>query len=179
MKIKISWKWVIIVSVMFGIFIAFILPKVDSYSSKKIGPFKSPDTSLIYSAEDLYQMAENYGELGRDVYIKLRWTFDIIWPILYTLFLVLWTIKLLEYISINKVSRYLFVIPIAGVAFDLLENIGATIVMFRYPLKSGIIANITPIMTFLKWITLSGSFLIIIILMVLIGWSKIKNIREG
>lgn len=144
-----------------------------------IGQFKSPDTSLIYSDKDLYQMAEIYGESGRDVYIKLRWTFDIIWPTLYTLFLVLWTMKLLKYISINKYSRYLFIVPIVGMMLDFMENLGTTIVMFRYPLKSGIIANITPIMTFLKWITLSGSFLIIIILVILIGLSKVKNIRDS
>lgn len=178
MESKLNWKWVIFASVIFLIFIVFVLPQVVRFSIKMTGHVKSPDTSLIYSAEDLYQMAETYGESGRDAYIKLRWTFDVIWPVVYTLFLVLWTRKLSEYISATKMLRYMFIIPIIGMLLDFLENIGSTIVMFRYPLQSGIIATITPVMTFLKWITLLGSFFIITILMIVIGWKKIRNIQE-
>lgn len=165
---KLSWEWVIVASVVFVIFSIFILPKVDKYSKKMLGQSKTPDTSFIYSSEDLYNMAENYGEIGRRVYIKLRWTFDVIWPIIYTSFLVLWTIKLSEYIIMDKFPSYLFIIPIIGTTFDFLENIGATIVMYRYPSKSGLIGRITPLMTFLKWIILGGAVLMIIILIFLI-----------
>lgn len=178
MKIKISWKWVVIVSIIFGLFTTLALPQFNRYSIQMMGQLKSPDTSLFYSAKDLYEMAEVYGHSGREAYIKLRWTFDVIWPLLYTLFLVLWTIKLLEYISIKKTPRFLPLIPIAGMGFDFLENIGATILMYRYPLPSDIIASITPLMTLLKWITLSVSFSIIIILMLIVGLGKFKKIGK-
>lgn len=178
MKSKLSWKWVIIVSVIFAIFIAFVLPQIDSYSNKITGQTKSPDTSLIYSAEDLYKMAESYGESGRATYIKLRWTFDLVWPIIYTLFLVLWAIKISEYTAKNKASRVLFVIPIIGMIFDFLENLGASILMYRYPLKSGLIANITPIMTLAKWITLSGFLLGTLFLLLFIGISNIRSSKK-
>ncbi len=175
MKKTLSWKWVLIASALFVLFIIFVLPQVANYSNEAIGHSSSPDTSLFYSADDLYQMAENYGESGRATYINLRWTFDIVWPLVYSLFLVLWIIKLSQYLSLYPFTRFLFIMPIVAMVLDFLENIGATIIMFRYPLSSGIIARITPIMTFFKWITLSGSFLIIIILVFLIVSSKIRK----
>lgn len=179
MKIKPDWRCIIIISAVFLLFIFLVFPPVNSYSIRMMGQSETPDTSLVYSAQGLYQMADNYGKPGRDAYIKLRWTFDLVWPVLYTLFLLLWTIKLSEYTSLKKASKYLFLIPVIGMILDFLENIGATIVMFRYPLKSGIIANITPIMTFLKWITLSVSVLVIIILLAMIGVGKIKKSSRG
>ena len=178
-KNKIKWKYLLTVSIIFILFLAFILPQVDNYSSRIMGEGKSPDTSLIYSADNLYDMAQGYGESGREAYIKLRWTFDVIWPIVYSLFLVLWLIKLSAYINTNNFLKHLFILPLVGMGFDFLENIGATIIMIRYPLKSGIIANITPIMTFLKWVTLSASILIFLALIVLSIARKIKENRKS
>lgn len=176
MKIKPGWRFLIIVSAVFLLFILLVFPRVNNYSIRMLGQSKTPDTSLVYSAQDLYQMAENYGKSGRDAYIVLRWTFDLVWPVLYTLFLFLWTIKLLEYTSLKKASKYFLLIPIIGMLLDFSENIGASIVMSRYPLKSGIIANITPLMTFLKWIIISVSVLVLIILLVSIGVKKAKGL---
>ena len=91
---------------------------MSEYSNEVIGEWESPDTSLIYSEADLYDMAENYGEMGRKAYIKLRWTFDLVWPFVYTLFLVLWAIKILEYIPENRRLRYIFVLPAISMFFD-------------------------------------------------------------
>ncbi len=174
-RTRIHWKWVILVSIIFLLFIIFVLPQISKYSDKMIGELKSPDTSLIYSGSDLYDLAESYGELGRNIYINLRWTFDVIWPFVYTIFLVTWIIKLLEYLPGKKLLKYIFLLPIISMFFDFMENIGTTIVMARYPLKSGVIANITPFMTFIKWLTILSSFLAIIVLIILIILSKIKQ----
>lgn len=177
-KKELAWKWVLMASLLFALFIIIILPQVANYSHQMIGQSESPDTSLFYSADDLYQLAETYGQSGRAAYIKLRWTFDLIWPLVYTLFLVLWIIKLSSFLGPDKFSRFLFILPIIAMVFDFLENLGATIIMFRYPLESGIIANLTPIMTFLKWLTLLGSFLMIIILLVLMAFIKFRKIQK-
>lgn len=99
MKTKIQWKWVIGASVVFLLFLSFVLPQIASYSSEAIGQSESPDQSFLYSGSQLYDLAESYGEGGRKTYILLRWTFDLVWPVVYTLFLVVWTIKLVEYIQ--------------------------------------------------------------------------------
>jgi hypothetical protein len=175
MKTKIQWKWVIGASVLFFLFLVFVLPQVSNYSSEAIGQSESPDQSFIYSGSQLYDIAESYGETGRKTYIQLRWTFDLIWPVVYTLFLVTWTIKLVEYTSGKSWMKYLVALPIMALLFDLLENIGATIVMARYPLESGIIQSITPVVTFIKWTTVLGSFLLILFLIIIVLISKIKK----
>ncbi|MGB3160555.1 MAG: hypothetical protein WBA84_04835 [Carnobacterium sp.] len=178
METKIQWKWVIGASVLFLLFLIFILPRVSAYSSETIGKSESPDQSFLYSGSQLYELAESYGESGRKTYILLRWTFDLVWPIVYTLFLVAWTIKLMEYASDNRRMRFLVFVPIAAAFFDFSENIGATIVMLRYPLKSGIIQTITPVATGIKWITSSLSFLLLLVLIIKIIGSKIKRIKD-
>ena len=45
--------------------------------------------SLFYSGKRLYSMAEAYGaEFGRQAFIDVRWTMDLAFPVVYTLFLV-------------------------------------------------------------------------------------------
>ena len=50
-----------------------------------IGP--SPDQSFFYSTGDLYRMADAFGAAGRAAYVRARWTFDVVWPLVYTFFL--------------------------------------------------------------------------------------------
>lgn len=176
-KSKIKWKWIILVTIIFFIFSSLAFPQMTKYSNEMIGESNSPDESFIYSPSELYDMAESYGELGREAYIKIRWTFDLVWPICYTLFLISWIAKLSDYISDKRRLRFAYIFPLASIIFDYMENIGATIVMARYPLKSGIIATITPVISFIKWVSVAGSVLILIILIISLILAKFKRAK--
>lgn len=171
----IKWKWVILITLGFVLFLALVLPRVSAYTTKTIGDFPSPDSSFFYSANDLYSMAENYGESGRETYVFLRWTFDVIWPFVYTIFLVAWTLKLSHLIKGSKWILSLYWLPIIAMILDFFENTGATIVMVRYPETSGIIASLTPIATILKWTTLSASFGLIFVLSIVVIYQKVRG----
>jgi hypothetical protein len=150
--------------VIFLIFSAVVLPgqsaAVDSYS----GSTGSPDLSLFYSSHDLYQMAEQYGSAGREAYVHARFSFDLVFPIIYTLFLVTAISWLLGTITSEASQwRMLNLAPILGMLFDFLENITASIVINRYPALSPVSANLAPVFTFLKWVFVGGSFLILFI----------------
>ena len=149
-KIKLKWVWVMVASMGFILFVSLVLPWFSAYTTKMIGNLASPDSSLFYTAKELYTMAESYGESGRRTYVLLRWTFDVIWPLVYTVFLVFWTVKLSSYIKGKKWISNLFFLPVIAMILDFVENIGATVVMVRYPSTVGIIAYITPWATFLK-----------------------------
>jgi membrane-anchored glycerophosphoryl diester phosphodiesterase (GDPDase) len=56
---------------------------MEVYSSE-VG---SVDLSLWYTSDEVYEMAEAYGEEGRQAYIQAWLTFDVIWPIIYMVFL--------------------------------------------------------------------------------------------
>ncbi len=174
-KEKLKWRWVIVASLGFILFVSFVLPWFSAYSTKMIGDLDSPDSSFFYTAKELYAMAESYGENGRITYILLRWSFDVVWPVVYTTFLVLWTMKLASYIKECYWVEFLYLLPVIAMVLDFIENIGATIVMVRYPSLSGVIAVLTPMATMFKWVTISASFGLIIILVLILAYQKLRK----
>ncbi len=142
--------YLVISFIIFALFMIAVLPNVSETTKEITGTNISPDTSFFYTSQKLYEIAESYGEVGRAYYIRSRFTFDIIWPIVYLFFLVTMITFLFK--------GSLHLIPFIGVLFDYLENLGASYVMFRYPLDTGFIATITPMFTLLKWIFIYISF---------------------
>jgi hypothetical protein len=85
---RVSNAWVALSAVLiFLLFTALVLPAQSSLAETTSGEAGSPDMSFWYSAGDLYRMAEAYGPSGRAAYVKARFTFDVAWPLVYTLFL--------------------------------------------------------------------------------------------
>jgi len=149
--------------------VIFILPaqSVDS-------PGESPDLSIFYTIDDLYRIAESYGEDGRTEYIQARLTFDVIWPLVYTFFLassISWSfIK-----GFGENSRWLYtnLLPIAGLLLDYLENVAVVIVMWNYPARTPVIDFAATVFTPLKWMSLGFSFLLLFVGVGKIVWNKI------
>jgi hypothetical protein len=143
-------------------FMIFVLPAVSATTKEITGSSLSPDTSFFYSVETLYQIAEEYGEAGREYYINSRFTFDVLWPVVYGFFLVS-ALSLTFKRPIAGKSFYLFnLLPIFGDVFDFLENVMTAYVMFRYPLTS-FVAYIAPYFTLMKWLLIYLAFGLLII----------------
>lgn len=157
-------SWVaLIFLVIFLLFTAFILPTQNEKAKSYAGEAGSPDTSFFYTAENLYQFAEQYGPGGRSAYIKARLIFDTIFPLVYGSFLttaISWTFKLCT--PKGSPWRLMNLVPLLGVLFDYLENITAAIVMARYPSKTPILAQMAGIFTSIKWVFVTASFLLLI-----------------
>lgn len=167
--------------VLFLLFSILVLPAQASKTEVFSGDSGTPDQSFYYSSEDLYRMAESYGLEGRSSYIQARFTFDLIWPILYTLFLttsISWVYA--RILSMDNTLRLVNVLPCLGILFDYLENIFAALIMYRYPLPTSIIDSLTPIFTMLKWLMISCSFFVLILglLILLLNWYQRKNIKQ-
>lgn len=62
-------------------FTALVLPRQTAQAEAYSGAAGSPDTSLFYTADELYGWVEAYGEAGRQVYVRARLTFDVVWPL--------------------------------------------------------------------------------------------------
>jgi hypothetical protein len=147
-----------------ALFSILILPGQSANAEEFSGEVGTPDLSFFYSTEELYGMAETYGEQGRQAYIQARFTFDLVWPLVYGAFL-LTSISRLFLRSIPTYSgmRQLNLLPIFGVIFDYLENISTSWVMWRYPEELPIIATLAPVFTFLKWLLIGMAFLTLIV----------------
>lgn len=150
--------------IIFIAFTALVLPKQASQARLSTGSDSSPDLSFFYTSDSLYKFAQAFGEEGRAAYVKARFTFDIIWPLVYMVFLstaISWLFRgLFKEGSLWHLSN---LVPIGGMILDFLENISTSIVMIRYPNPSGVIAIVAPVFTSLKWIFVGGGFILLLL----------------
>ncbi|PKN81685.1 MAG: hypothetical protein CVU46_18615 [Chloroflexi bacterium HGW-Chloroflexi-8] len=163
---RFSKTWLVLVSLfIFLYFIISILPAQSAKASSNTGSVSSPDTSFFYSTRDLYQMADSYGVDGRAAYIRARFSFDLIWPLVYTLFL-LTGISWLTQRVLSPASPFQIInlFPFLAIIFDLFENLSTSFVMARYPTLSPLIGFLSPLFSGLKWIFVSTNFLLLLIL---------------
>lgn len=165
---RISRGWVALASVLlFVLFSALTLPGQSRIAQSYSQGSGSPDTSLFYSAEDLYTMAGLYGEQGRQAYLHARWTFDLAFPIVYTFFFIASISWLLTRITPSGSNwRLLNILPVAGFVFDLLENTATSLVMARYPVHYPPAELLAPFFTPFKWVVVSASMLVSLVVLV-------------
>ncbi len=151
--------------VVFLVFTALVLPDQAARAEVHSGEVGSPDTSLFYTAADLYRFAEAYGPEGRAAYIRARYTFDVVWPLVYLAFLVTaisWLLKRTD-LSWDRWGR-LTLLPVVGVLLDFLENISAAAVMARYPQTTAVLDHLAGVFTLMKWVFIGASFILLLIL---------------
>lgn len=161
----ISNGWLVLSALLiFILFSILVLPGQSASAEAFSAETGSPDMSFYYSADDLYQMAESYGQAGRDAYIRARFTFDLVWPVVYTLFLttaVSWIYA--RALPQNFKFWWVNLLPLLGMVFDYLENISTSLVMSRYPLQTPLVDFLAPIFTMLKWVLITSSFFILVV----------------
>jgi len=163
---RVSTGWVTLLGLV--IFIAFMVLVLPGQATNTASDEKTPDLSFMYSVTELYEMAESYGEQGRVDYVKARFTFDLVWPIVYTFFLVTaisWLFG--KTTSAASIWQRANLFPILAMALDYLENISTSIVMVRFPVQTPIIDMLATVFTPLKWIFVGASFVLLLIGLVL------------
>lgn len=174
---RVSSGWLTLTAlVVFLLFTTLVLPRQSAYTEAKTGDAGTPDLSFYYSAGDLYRIAEAYGEQGRDAYIRARFTFDLLWPLVYTFFLT--TAISWVYSKAFKPDSYwqrANLAPVLGMLFDYLENISTSLVLFRYPEPTPVVDWLAPVFTSLKWILITGSFVLLFAGLMVAVWGWINR----
>lgn len=163
---------------IFLLFTALVLPRQAASAEMSSGGAGSPDTSFYYASQELYRMAEAYGEQGRQAYLQARWSFDLLWPVVYALFLS----TALSWLFVRAAPpdsawRLLNLFPTAGLLFDYLENISTSLVMYRYPQPTPLAASLAPLFTMLKWIFVGGSFFLLVAGFLVVVWRWVNERR--
>jgi hypothetical protein len=136
---------------LFLIFIFILSPGVLILSNLLFEENFSPDTSFFYQASEFYQTLSVIGQAGRSYYIIIRWTFDLLYPIVYGVFLTQILLK------VKAQKKHLLILPFVMVVFDYIENSIATLLVVIFPTELPIMVYILQAFSFLKWI----SFIII------------------
>ena len=178
---RVSTGWVALAALLiFLLFSALVLPQQATNAEQETGSAASPDTSFVYSSNDLYGIAESYGEQGRQAYVRARFTFDLIWPLVYMLFLT----TAMSWIfgrAFASDSRWQFanLAPLLGALFDYLENLSTSLVMLRYPDQTAVVDLLAPTFTVLKWSFLGASFILLIGGISVAAWRWMKHRATG
>jgi hypothetical protein len=94
----------------------------------------------------------------------VRFTFDLIWPLVYTFFLtttISWVFKrsFTSQYSWQRVN----LLPLLGMTCDYLENISTSLVIYRYPAHTLIIDWLAGVFTTMKWLLIGGSFVVLVV----------------
>ena len=147
---------------LFVLFTAMVLPAQAEAGAFYTDSYAAPDTSLWYSPGDLYAAAEAWGRDGRAAYVQARVTFDVIWPLVYGTFL-LTTLAWVWARATAAGSRWrgVALLPVVTVMLDYAENVCTATVMARYPARTPVLAELASLFTAGKWLTLSASFLLL------------------
>lgn len=161
--------------VIFITFTALVLPRQAASAGAEAGDAGSPDTSLFYAPADLYRMAEAYGADGRAAYVRARFTFDLIWPLVYTLFLATalsWVYA--RAFPAHSLWQRANLAPLLGALFDYLENLSTSLVMLRYPARTPGVDLLAPAFTLFKWVFVGGSFVLLLLGIAVALWHQFR-----
>jgi hypothetical protein len=162
--------FIILTWAIFAFFMVVILPTVSNQANQ-MGLTPSIDTNFSFDPNQIYAILDGYGEQGRRFYLYQRWTFDLIWPMVYG-FPIFLSLKRGLRTMKQPSQRMLVYLPLVAMGLDYLENITYSFMVIMFPFESIFLAYLGVGFSFLKWISLSSS-LFIVITVGLIGLTKV------
>lgn len=106
-----------------------------------------------YSIEKAHEMIASYGDEGRALYRTIELTADVAYPLIYGIAFALLIAFLWKKAAPNKKwARYLPLIAVFTVVFDLLENSMIVLLLNSYPQQPDGIAQMAAIFSLMKWL---------------------------
>lgn len=148
----------VIIIVLFLVFLIGVLPWMNYmnyyYSSLSV----SFDSNFGYTLSNYYYIRESLGSSGRQYYIIERFTFDLMWPLVYGAFLFLMATQ----INSKNLKNVVFYMIGFSVIFDFLENIAAVVFVLCYPDSCNLLIYILMVFTILKWALLIVSAILLV-----------------
>ncbi len=149
-----SGRNVLIALVLFIALAAGVLPRAEArlleYSGGK-GPLDLRVTG--YGPEEALATVEALGPEGRSFYALVELTADVVYPAVYTAFLVLllgWALRRAALAAGHPAHR-LLLLPFLVMGADLLENAAIVTLLLTHPSAPSAVARAAGVLTVLKW----------------------------
>ena len=148
-----GWR-VLVLFLATGLMAGYIMPVAAGILALAANNSVLPlDLMFFYTPDTAFDMIEKYGPAGRDLYTKILLTVDILYPVIYTLFLGLFLSWLFQRgFPRESPMQRMNAVPAGGLLFDLLENIGIVSMLSMYPSIPSALAWITMLVSTVKWL---------------------------
>ena len=166
----------ILTNIVYAVMLTVTIPKTMTFSN---GLKLLDMMPLGYDLEYINMLFETLGENGRQVYLTNQLPVDMIYPFLFGI-----SYCLLIGYFLNKLNKldsfffYLCILPlIAGIA-DYLENFGIFTMLYNFPDFSPFTAKVTNVFSVIKSMTTTVFFIALIVTLLMLGISKIKERRK-
>jgi len=139
--------------VAFGLFAVFVLRPQAALMAAHTPPGAEFDTSFFYTPASALERAAAYTTEGRFVSIAAHWGFDLVFPMVYGLFIfAAWAFSLERLFQGSPLARRAAAATFLGPAFDYAENICVTMLMANEPVNRLGWAIAASGATALKWL---------------------------
>jgi len=149
----------VLASLLFLLFVVLVLPAMSERTAKYTPAGSSFDTDFFYRADTVADKLAGYSAQGRAAYVFDRWTFDLVFPLVYGFFMlaawafglrVLWgvpsplgktrrstaSLAVPDAVPAQAARRWpaiLLWFPLVGIVLDFVENTTVTILMLSWP----------------------------------------------
>jgi len=157
-----------------GLFVLFVLyllfnlvlfPLAGNMGGQKAG--RALDLHFIYSPEQAHENIAMHTDAERRVSIVGHLTVDTVYPFVYTFLLAALILFLLRPLAgVRAGVQKLVYLPFAILVADFLENAGIVAMLARYPKWSPALAQVTGMMTTVKWSLVALTLTLVLVLLV-------------
>jgi len=161
-----NWKLLLPFLLLFVAINVFVLPGFEKKIFEITGEnIKILDIRYSYTTLDVSTTLDKLGIEGRNFYRSITSKFDMVYPIIYSLFFFLLILAFIKHkITSNNSRPILFAFPpIVAAIFDYIENFNTLSLIDSYPAISTQTVHFGSQMTSLKWTFVGLSFLILFI----------------
>ena len=174
-----NWKSVLIIFLVAVVgFNVILFPwrsgRMQALAGRPVGII---DTMYAYTPDQVYEKIPVYGDEGRPFYALTEFTIDLVYPVLYNLFLILtMTLVFRQAFPGNSALHRLCFLPLAVWISDYAENTCIVILLLSYPQRLDALAWVSSFFSTTKW-SLGVASLALIVIGLVVWW--VKRIRVG
>ncbi len=155
---------------------AYLVAAIALFASAGGAAATPPDLLYHYDADTLHELLRQMGEAGRSRYVVTATTLDVLYPVVYSLFLAAALARLLD--GVSGRGSLLPLAPFAIGLADLAENAAVVAVVTAYPERRPLLEGLAGWLTSVKW---SLAVLVVAALLVLLARQagRVLRARSG
>ena len=138
------------------------------------------DVEIFSTVEHVYDVLDSQGEAGREFYKRLLLTTEVVFPLVYRLFNVVFISFLFSrWLAPESKWNKLCLLPLIGMIADYGENALVLTMLFNYPERLPGIASAAGVLTTIKWFSNYVDYFLMAVGLFGVVWRYILRKRQA